>query len=204
MKLLDFALAPNPKKVRVYLKEKGIEMPIEPVDVMSGQNRTPEFLKTVNPLGGLPVLVLDDGSHLTESLAMIEYLEETHPTPPMLGTTALERARVRELERICELGALSNIATVFQNTSPFFAQRVKQSADAADNARTRLAASLRVIDAAIGTRPFACGARPTIADCTLFAALEFAAFGNVAIDFAALPNLSRWYEAFKQRPSAQA
>lgn len=204
MKLLDFALAPNPKKVRVYLAEKGIAMPIEPVDVMSGKNRTPEFLKTVNPLGGLPVLVLDDGSHLTESLAMIEYLEETHPTPPMLGTTPLERARVRETERICELGALLNTATVFQNTSPFFAQRMKQSADAADSARTRLAASLRVIDATIGTKPFVCGTRPTIADCTLFAALEFAAFGNVAIDFAALPNLARWYEAFKQRPSAQA
>ena len=204
MKLLDFALAPNPKKVRVYLKEKGIEMPIEPVDVMSGKNRTPEFLKTVNPLGGLPILQLDDGSHLTESLAIIEYLEETRPTPPMLGTTPLARARVRETERICEIGALLNVATVFQNTSPFFAQRVKQSADAADNARTRLAASLRVIDGKIGTKPFVCGDRPTIADCTLFAALEFAAFGNVAVDFAALPNLTRWYDAFKQRPSAQA
>jgi len=204
MKLLDFALAPNPKKVRAYLKEKGIEMPIEAVDVMSGKNRTAEFLQAVNPLGGLPVLQLDDGTHLTESLAIIEYLEETHPTPPMLGTTPLERARIRESERICELGVLSSTATVFQNTSPFFAQRMKQSADAADNARTRLAAALRVIDAKIGARPFVCGQQPTIADCTLFASLEFAAFGNVAIDFAALPNLTRWYDAFKQRPSAQA
>jgi len=204
MKLLDFALAPNPRKVRTYIKEKGLALPIEPVDIMSGQNRTPEFLQRVNPLGGLPVLQLDDGSHLTESLAIIEYLEELHPTPPMLGGTPLERARVRETERICDLGVLLQVGTIFQNTSPFFAGRVKQSPDAAETARGRLATSLKVLDAKLGAKPFLCGERPTIADCTLFAALEFAAFGGTAIDFSATPNLGRWYEAFKERPSAQA
>ena len=204
MKVYDFAIAPNPKKLRVYLKEKGIELPIEPVDVMSGKNRTPEFLEKVNPLGGLPVLELDDGSHLTESLAIIHYLEELHPTPNMVGATPLERARVRETERICELGALFNVGTIFQNTSPFFAGRVKQSADAAETARGRLATALKVLDRKIGARPFLCGDRPTVADCTLFAAVEFANFGGTAIDWAATPNLARWYETFKQRPSAQA
>src|SRR5258708_4943555 len=79
--LPDFNPAPTPRKVRVYLKERGIALPIEQVDVMSGKNRTPEFLATVNPLGGLPILQLDDGSYLTESLAIIEYLEELHPAP---------------------------------------------------------------------------------------------------------------------------
>jgi glutathione S-transferase len=204
MKLLDFNLAPNPKKVRVYLREKGLTLPIEPVDLMSGQNRTPEFLERVNPLGGLPVLELDDGSHLTESLAIMEYLEELHPEPPMLGTTPLERARVREVERICDLGVLNAVGTIFQNTSPFFAGRVKQSADTAETARGRLANLLKVLDRSIGTNPFVAGATPTIADCTLLAALEFAAFGGTEIDFAKLPNLARWYETFKQRPSAQA
>ena len=124
MKLLDFSLAPNPKKVRVYLREKGLDIPIEQVDVMGGKNRTPEFLGKVNPLGGLPVLELDDGTHLTESLAIMEYLEDLHPNPPMLGGTAMERARVRETERICDLGVLLSIGTYFQNTSPFFAGRV--------------------------------------------------------------------------------
>jgi glutathione S-transferase len=202
MKLHDFAGAPNPKKVRVYLAEKGITVPIEAVDIISGQNRTPEFLKK-NPLGGLPVLELDDGSYLTESLAIIEYFEELHPNPPMIGSNPLERARVRRLERIAEIGVLNNVATIFQNSSPFFAKRLKQSADAADAARTRLAANLKVLDAEIGSKPFVAGAHPTIADCTLLAGLNFADFAGVAID-PAFKNVARWYEAFKQRPSAAA
>jgi len=202
MKLYDFPPAPNPKKVRVYLAEKGLALPIEPVDAINGANRTPAFLAK-NPLGGLPVLELDDGTCLPESLAIIEYLEELHPQPPMIGTAPLERARVRAAERICELGVLANVAAIFQNTSPFFAQRVKQSAAAAENGRTRLAANLKVLDAMIGEQPFVCGATPTIADCTLFAALEFAAFAGLEID-PALANVRRWHAAFKQRPSANA
>jgi glutathione S-transferase len=202
MKLYDFPLAPNPKKVRVYLAEKGIQMPIEPIDAINGANRTPEFLAK-NPLGGLPVLELDDGTCLPESLAIMEYLEELHPDPPMIGREPFERARVRATERICELGVLANVATVFQNTSPFFAQRVKQSAEAADNGRTRLAVNLKVLNGLIGANPFVCGARPTIADCTLFAGLEFAAFAGLAVD-PQLTNVIRWHEAFKARPSASA
>lgn len=202
MKLYDFAGAPNPKKVRVYLAEKGIQVPIEPVDIITGQNRTPEFLKK-NPLGGLPVLELDDGTVLTESLAMIEYFEELHPDPPMIGSTPLERANVRRLERISELGVLANVAAIFQNTHPFMAGRLKQSPEAAENARGRLAANLEVLDAEIGQKHFVAGDRPTIADCTLLAALDFAAFAGIALD-PALKNVTRWYEAFKQRPSAQA
>ena len=202
MKLYDFIGAPNPRKVRVYLAEKGIEVPLEQVNIMSGENRTPEFLKK-NPLGGLPVLELDNGSHLSESLAIMEYFEELHPTPPMIGTSPHDRARVRELERIAELGVLNRIATIFQNTHPFMAGRIKQSADAADNARTQLAANLKVLDAKIGAQRFVAGARPTIADCTLLAALEFAQFAQVNID-PAYANVARWYADFKQRPSAQS
>src|SRR5215471_18117472 len=153
MKLYEFAGAPNPRKVTVYIKEKGIDVPSESVDILSGKNRTPEFLKK-NPLGGLPVLELDDGSHLTESLAIMEFLEEQHPNPPMLGATPLERARVREAERICEIGVLTNVGTIFQNTSPFFAQRVKQSPEAAESAGNRLNAALKVLDARLATRKF--------------------------------------------------
>jgi glutathione S-transferase len=202
MKVYDFVGAPNPKKLRVYLAEKGIKLPNESVNIVSGENRTPEFLKK-NPLGGLPVLELDDGAHLTESLAIIEYLEDLHPTPPMIGTTPLERARTRELERIADLGVLGAVAAVFQNTHPFMAGRLKQSPDAAENARTRLANNLAVIDAAIGTKPFVAGSRPSIADCTLFAALEFAEFAGVPVD-PARKNVGRWYASFKERPSAQA
>jgi len=203
MKAYVFAGAPNPRKLIVYLREKGLDIPLESVDILSGANRTPEFLKK-NPLGGLPVLELDDGSHLTESLAIIQYLEELHPTPPMIGTSPVERARVRELERICELGVLSSVAQIFQNTHPFMAGRFKQSPDAADNGRTRLANTLKVLDATIGgSRKFVAGSRPTIADCTLLAGLEFAEFAQVPLD-PAFKNVTRWYAGFKERPSAQA
>ncbi len=202
MKLYDFAGAPNPKKVRVYLAEKGLSIPIVPVDILSGENRKSEFLKK-NPLGGLPVLELDDGSHLPESLAIVEYLEELHPAPPMIGKTPVERARVRALERIADVSVLQRIGTIFQNTHPFMAGRLKQSADAADNARAALANALRVLDAEIDGRPFVAGERPTIADCTLLAALQFADFAGMPLD-PAYKNVARWYAAFGQRPSAQA
>jgi glutathione S-transferase len=202
MKLYDFAMAPNPKKLRVYLAEKGLEVPIEAVDVMGGANRTPEFLKK-NPLGGLPVLELDDGSYLSESLAIIEYFEELHPDPPMIGRTPAERARVRATERICELGVLYGAGTYFQNSHIFFAGRLKQSPDAAAQGQARLAGNLKVLDAKIGDQPFVCGAQPSIADCTLLAALELAAFAGIPED-ASLRNVGRWYAAFKQRPSASA
>jgi glutathione S-transferase len=203
MKIYDFFGAPNPKKLRVFLAEKGLKVPLEPVDIVSGQNRQPEFLKR-NPLGGLPVLELDDGSCLSESLAIMEYFEETHPNPPMIGTSAVERARVRRLERIAELGVLSNIATIFQNTHPFMAGRLKQLPEAAENAKTRLAANLKALDDEIGNRPFVAGERPTIADCTLLASLDFAEFAGVPLDGNQFKNVARWYAAFKQRPSAQA
>lgn len=200
MKAYVFSGAPNPRKLIVYLREKGLDIPLETIDIVSGQNRTPEFLKK-NPLGGLPVLELDDGSYLTESLAIMEYLEELHPTPPMIGASALERARIRELERICEIGVMSNVGTIFQNRHPFFAQRIKQSSDTAENARTRLTASLKVVNARIDDRPFVAGERPTIADCTLFAALAFAEFAVIPIE-PGCKNIARWYESFQKRPSA--
>ena len=202
MKIYDFAGAPNPKKVRIYLAEKGIEVPHESVDIMSGQNRQPEFLKK-NPLGGLPVLELDDGSYLPESLAIIEYFEELHPEPPMIGKAPVERAKVRSLERICEIGVMNNVGTIFQNTHPFMAGRLKQSPEAAENARTRLAGNLKVIDAAIGNKKFVAGDKPTIADCTLAAALQFAEFAGVPLD-PAFANVARWYADFKKRPSASS
>ncbi len=201
MKIYGFAGAPNPRRLLVYLKEKGLEVAWEEVNLVTGENRTAEFLSR-NPLGGLPVLALDDGAHLTESLAIMEYFEELHPQPPMIGTEPLERARVRELERIAEIGVLSRVGTIFQNTHPFMAARFRQSADAAANARTPLDAALTVLDARIGKRPFVAGARPTIADCTLFAALEFAQFAQVPIG-EANHNVLRWHEEFKKRPSAQ-
>jgi glutathione S-transferase len=200
MKLFDFLYAPNPTRVRVYLAEKGLSIPLEPVDLVKGEQRSPAFLRK-NPLGGVPVLELDDGSCLTESLAIIEYLEELHPEPPMIGREPLERARVRSLERMAEMRVLHPVAHLLHNTrAPLGNPPVKEIAD---DARAGLERALPVLEAAIGEGPFVAGARPTVADCTLCAAFRLATLIDVELD-AGRPGLARWWAAFRQRPSASA
>jgi len=201
MRIYDFHFAPNPRKLRVYLAEKGLSIPLVQVDITKGEQRNPEFLKK-NPMGSLPVLELHDGSCLTESLAIMEFLEELHPEPPMIGTKPLERARVRELERLAEASIFNRIARVFFNKSPVFAGS-HQVPEAAEQALEGLPNALRVMDEAVGDRPFVAGETPTIADCTLFAAFEHAKLAEVTID-TAYKNLTRWYTDFRQRPSAKA
>ena len=199
MKLYTFPPAPNPTKLAIYLGEKGLEIPSELVNLVHGDQKKPEFLAR-NPLGGVPVLELDDGSVLRESLAIIEYLEELHPDPPMIGTDPLERARVRELERTIELGVMNRVARIVHNTrSPL---GLPPNEAAARDDRERLPGVLRYVDDRIGDHPFVAGERPTIADCTLFAACRFAGFFGVELD-PACTRVHRWYRDFQARPSAQ-
>jgi glutathione S-transferase len=199
MKLHDFPLAPNPRKLRVYLAEKGIEIPRIMVNLVAGEQNTPEF-RAKNPMGGLPVLELDDGSCLRESLAIIEYLEELHPDPPMIGATPLERARVRALERTADLGVLMGVSRVIHNTHSLLPGRVPNP-DVAAIARRELEKPAGFLDATLADgRAFVAGERPSIADCTLFAAFEFARMGELGIAWP--EHLVRWYEAFRERPSA--
>jgi glutathione S-transferase len=199
MKLYVFPFAPNPRKTITYVKEKGLKLDLVPVNLAAGEHKRPEFLAK-NPFGALPVLELDDGSFLTESLAIIEFLEEKHPQPPMIGTSPLERAHVRELERIIELSVLGRVARVFRNSHPMFAS--SQIPKVAEQARGELPAVLEILDKRIGRNPFAAGDKPTIADCTLLATFEFAK--AIDLDLAAgHPNLVRWYDAFSMRPSAK-
>jgi glutathione S-transferase len=201
MKLYDFPFAPNPRKLRVYLAEKGIEIPRVMVNIVKGEQHTPEFLEK-NPTGGLPVLELDDGTCLRESLAIIEYLEELHPEPPMIGRTPLERARVRAIERTVDLGVLMNVARVLHNTHAVLPGRVPNPEMAAI-ARRDLEKPAHFLDAQLADgRAFVAGDRVTIADCTLFAAMEFARTGNLGIEWPT--KIARWYEHFRKRPSASA
>jgi len=112
-------------------------------------------------------------------------------------------SRTREIERICEISVLGNVAGVFQNTNPMFASRIKQSADAAEGARMRLMNALRVVNERIGSHPFVAGQHPSIADCTLLAALDFATFAGIEMP-TGCNNIARWSVAFHQRPSASA
>jgi len=207
MKIYDFVGAPNPKKLRIYLAEKGLaddpNIELVPVNFLEGEHREEEFRRK-NPMAALPVLELDDGRCFNESLAIIEYIEELHPHPNMIGESAEERLRIRGIERHCELAVLANIGRIVWNTHPFFAKRISQTEAAADNGRRLLQGSLKVLDGIIGDNPFVAGERVTIADCTLFAALWFGRAMSADADLSKRPNIQRWLTGFRQRPSRKA
>jgi len=206
MKLYVFIVAPNPTRVRLYLAEKAaagakIDLSEVMVDLREGEQRLPEHLER-NPLGKLPVLEFDDGSFLTESLAIIEYLEENHPQAPMVGSSARDRARVRELERIAEVGVLAPVARIVHSTnSPLGHPPVPEMAA---YFRGVLPDALAVLDRRLADgRPFVAGDHPTIADCTLQAAFQFARFGEVEID-PSFENLARWDRAYRERDAVRS
>lgn len=203
MRIHTYAKAPNPRRVHMFLAEKGIDLERVEVNLIGGETRSPEF-RAKNPMGTLPVLELDDGTFVSESLAILEYLEELHPEPAMLGTTPLERLRCRELERIAELGVLLRVGQVLQNTHPYFAKAYKQSADAAEMGMRALDQALDVLEARFGDEPFLMGSRPMVPDLTLFAALSFAFSMGLKLDFEKRPRLGRFNDAMRQRPSARA
>jgi len=204
--LHSFPVAPNPTKVRLYIAEKeagGAALGIDEslVDLPSGEQNSAAHLAR-NPLGKLPALELDDGSCVIESLAIIEFLEELHPEPAMIGRDPRERARVRELERICDIGVLIPIARLVHATrSPL---GLPPSPEIAENAREALTRPLQLLDGGLADgRTFVAGSQPTVADCTLAAALQFGRFGEVALD-PSLEHLHAWDRRFRQRPSAKA
>ena len=206
MKLYCFPVAPNPTRVRLYLAEKsesGSPLPVEEVTVnlREREQKSSEHLLR-NPFGKLPVLELADGSFLRESAAIIEYLEERYPDPPLIGQSPEERARVRELDRIADLGVLLPIGRIVHATnSPL---GLPPNPAVAADSRELLPANLRFLDDCLADgRPFLAGQRPTVADGTLQAAFQFGRFGNVEID-PAFENLARWDRAYRERPVAKS
>jgi len=199
MKLYYFPVAPNPTKVRVYLSEKGIEVEEVLVDFRQGEQNSAQHLAR-NPFGKLPVLELDDGSHLTESLVIMELFEELYPEPSMIGRDPYERARVRRLERIADLGVLQPVGRIIHATnSPLGYPAIPEVAEAE---RKVLPGALGVLNDNLSNQSFLAGDRPTIVDCTLYSAFKFAQFGELEID-PQFTNLHRWFGTFQERPSAQ-
>ena len=206
MKLYVFIVAPNPTRVRLYLAEKaaaGTAIPVTQVmvNLPKGEQKLPEHLAR-NPLGRLPVLELDDGSFLTESVAIAEYLEELFPEPAMIGADARSRARVRELDRIADLGVLLPVGRIVHATdSPL---GLPPAPEVAAWFRAALPEALGVLDSVLSDgRPFLAGERPSVADFTLQAAFQFARFRKVEID-PAFEHLARWDRAYRERAPAKA
>jgi glutathione S-transferase len=203
MKLYDTKTAPNPRRVRIFLAEKGIEVPIEQVDIMAKQHLTPEYT-AINPLQRMPTLVLDDGTIISESIAICRYFEALHPQPPLFGTGAKEIAVVEMWNRRCELSLFFPVAHVFRHTHPAMKElEVPQVPAWAEANRPRVVDFLRVLDAELAAHPFVAGEHYTVADITALCAVDFMKPARIAMPDD-LVHVKRWHVEVSARPSAKA
>jgi glutathione S-transferase len=202
MKIYDSTTAPNPRRVRIFLAEKGVEVRYEQVDIVKAENRGAEFRRK-NPLGTLPVLELDDGTHIAESVAICRYFEELHPNPPLMGTDARDRALVEMWQRRMELEVFGPITQVFRNSHPFFAGRIPQVPEWGEVCRGAVEARLAWLDTVLAEREFIAGDRYTIADITALCGIDFGRVSKIRIQ-PEQTNLARWHAAVSARPSAKA
>lgn len=203
MKLYDGGRAPNPRRVRIFLAEKGIEVPLVPVDMAAMGHKSAE-IASKNPLQKLPVLELDDGTILAESVAICRYFEELHPEPALFGQGALGRAQVEMWNRRMELAFMSAVAAAFRHIHPAMKDwEVPQVPEWGEANKPKALSFLAFLDRELETREFIAGDCFSIADIT----------GNVAMDFMKpaklvipeeLTNVLRWRAAMSARPSMQA
>jgi glutathione S-transferase len=203
MKLYDAKLAPNCRRVRIFLAEKGIEVAREAVAITEGAQFQPAFL-TKNPLAKVPVLELDDGRCLSESAAICEYFEDIHPQPPLIGSTPDEKAESRMWDRRIELELFECVLGTFQHTSPYFKKRIKQIAEYAECCRQQGWQRLEWLNRHLANQRYLAGERFTVADITLLCALDFAAIIGEGYDDEELPDLARWHRLVRDRPSSKA
>jgi glutathione S-transferase len=203
MKLFDGGRAPNPRRVRVFLAEKGIDVPLVRVDMGALEHRQNEVASR-NPLRRLPVLELDDGTILTESVAICRYFEEVQPEPALFGQGALGKARVEMWQRRMELNLLFCVAQAFRHIHPAMKEwEVPQIPAWGEANKPRALDFLKVLDAELGDREFVAGDAYSIADITGLIALDFMKPARIAIP-EELQNVLRWYRAIAGRPSAAA
>jgi glutathione S-transferase len=202
MKIYNSPTAPNPRRVRVFLAEKGVQVPYEDVDIGKAVNRQPEFRKK-NPMAGVPVLELDDGTCIAESVAICRYFEELHPEPNLFGLGAKERAQVDMWNRRMEFNLLQPIADTFRQRHEFFKGRIRQVPEYADIQRLNAEDSLKWLDGELANRKFIAGDRFTIADITAMIAVDFGRVSKIAIQ-PDQKNLARWHAEVSARPSAKA
>ena len=203
MKLFDGGKAPNPRRVRIFLAEKGIEVPLVPVDMTALGHRDPEITRR-NPLQRLPVLELDDGAILTESVAICRYFEELHPEPALFGVGALGRARVEMWQRRMELNFLAAVGSAFRHIHPAMkAWEVPQIAEWGEANKPRAVEFLRILDRELSETEFVAGDSFSIADITGMIGVDFMKPARIAMP-EDLANVRRWYAAVSARPSAAA
>ena len=203
MKFYDLPASPNARRVRIFMAEKELEIATVIVDMMAGENRTPEYLAK-NSLGKMPVLELDDGTCIAESVAICRYLEELHPAPPLFGRDALERAQVEMWHRRMELEILLPMIAIFVHTAEMWQGRLRQVAEWAEINRANVAAGMAWLDTELDGREYIAGKDYTVADIAAQAAFVM---GKAAVGVripAELENLNAWWQRVSTRPTARA
>jgi glutathione S-transferase len=203
MKLYDSNLSPNPRRVRIFLAEKGVSILRVEVDLGKLEHKRPEF-SALNSFQTVPVLELDDGTLISESIAICRYIEELCPEPNLFGATALERAMVEMWQRRLEQRLFLPIAQAFRHSHPRMAEMESpQFPDWGAANRPLALRTMAIVDEALRDRPFIAGDRFTVADITGLVALDFAKPARIAIP-TELARLNRWRETLAARPSAAA
>ncbi|RMF07099.1 MAG: glutathione S-transferase [Alphaproteobacteria bacterium] len=203
MKLVETARAPNPRRVRIFLAEKGIEVPTEQIDLGEMEHRRPEFAK-LNPFRQVPVLVLDDGTVLSESMAICRYFEEIQPDPPLMGREPLEKAVIEMWQRRVELQFYLPVAYSFRHLHPAMAQfEEPQVPEWGEVNRARAERMLDFFDGELAGRRHVAGDSFSVADISLLVAVDFMKLAKIERR-PELANLGRWYDEVSCRPSASA
>lgn len=203
MKIIETKAAPNPRRVRIFLAEKGISVPYEEVDLMQGALKTPEFTK-LNSAQRVPVLVLDDGSAIAETVAICRYFEETQPKPELFGEGAKGRAIVEMWQRRMELGLFTFVSQAFRHTHPAMAHlEVPQVKDWGEACKGRALEALKGLDAQLASAKFVAGDAYSIADITALVAIDFMRPARIQRP-PELKHIERWYNEISARPSAKA
>ena len=203
MKLYDFGFAPNARRVRIYLAEKGITVPVETVDLATMQHKSEDY-EAVNPMHRVPALELDDGTVIAESMAICRYFEALHPAPPLFGTDAAEAALVEMWSRFAEFYLFLPVAMAFRHLHPgMAAMEVPQVAAWGEANKTRAMDFLPVLERQLASGPFVCGAKYSVADITTLVAVDFMKPARLAVppEYA---NIVRWRALVSERPSARA
>jgi glutathione S-transferase len=203
MKLYDSRGAPNPRRTRIFLAEKGITLPTEQVDIMAMAHKTPEYA-AINPLQRMPALLLDDGTVITESIAICRYFEALQPEPPLFGVGAQDIALVEMWNRRCEINFLANVAAVFRHLHPSMKElEVPQLPAWAEANKPRVTWFVELLDRELATREFIAGSRFSVADITALVSVDFLKPARLAVPEGAV-NVKRWHAAVSARPSAKA
>jgi glutathione S-transferase len=206
MKFFDCKPAPSPRRVRIFLREKGIEVPTVEVDLRGGE-QLGEAFRQVNPEGTVPVLELDDGTRISEALAICVYLEEAYPQPPLFGRDARERALAVMWNGKVEQQGLLAVAELFRNRSKAFQNRAlpgphrfEQIPQLAERGQLRTELFLDRLNAHLADREYLVGEQFTIADITALVTIDFAAVSKIFIE-EKRQHLRRWYDKVSSRPT---